>query len=203
MPKVNADQLQKASARLGEAALDPALWPDLMDEICQAISAECALLLQSDVRTPDVPITESAKGLAQSYFNEGWHERDLRVRTVPLLLAGVPVVTDWDVSPPEEMDKHPYYNDFIYRCGLPWWAGVGFRAGPAAHWALSIQRTTRQGPFQAHEKRLLARLSPRLTEVASLSNAVGRVALTSGMNALAEVRHPAIAIDHFGFTLGA
>jgi DNA-binding CsgD family transcriptional regulator len=173
-----------------------------MDEICEAIDAKGAGLLQSDVRTPDVPFTDSVKDLFAVYFHEGWHERDLRVRTVPLLLAGVPVVTDQDVSTPEEMRSHLYYNEFINRVGLHWWAGVGFRSGSAL-WALSLQRTGRQGPFEKQEKRLLARLVRPLTEVATLSHAVGRAVLSSTTNALAAVRCPAVAIDHFGSILEA
>jgi DNA-binding CsgD family transcriptional regulator len=202
MPKLDALRLERASERLGEAALDPALWPELMDDICDAIGAKGGGLLQSDVRTPDVPLTDSVKDLFAVYFHEGWHERDLRARTVPLLLAGVPVVTDQDVSTPEEMRSQPYYNDFINRVGLHWWAGVGFRAGSAL-WALSLQRTGRQGPFEEQERRLLARLVQPLTQAASLSNAVGRIALLGSTNALAAVRHPALAIDHFGFVLEA
>jgi DNA-binding CsgD family transcriptional regulator len=202
MSKPDALALEGVSARLGEAALDPSLWPELMDGICRAIGAEGAGLLQSDVRTPDVPFTDSVKDLFAVYFREGWHERDLRARTVPLLLAGVPVVTDQDVSTPDEMRSHVYYNDFINRVGLHWWAGVGFRAGSAL-WALSLQRTGRQGPFEEREKRLLAPLVKPLTQVATLSNAVGRASLLGCTNALAAVRHPAVAIDQIGTILEA
>ena len=58
MFRVDSSEFDKVSARLGEAALDPSLWPELMDGICRATGALGAALLQSDVRTPDVPITE-------------------------------------------------------------------------------------------------------------------------------------------------
>jgi DNA-binding CsgD family transcriptional regulator len=50
---------------------------------------------------------------------------------------------------------------------------------------------------------VLATLSDRLTEVASLSTAVGRIALSGAINALNAVRQPAIAIDRFGLVLDA
>src|SRR5262249_16777307 len=74
--------------------------------------------------------------------------------------------------------------------------------GPAP-WALSIQRTPKEGPFEAGEKPALIRLSQRLTEVASLSAAVGRIALSSAIDALNAVRQPAVAIDRLGAGIDA
>ena len=88
MPRVDRARLQRASACLGELVVDPSLWPMLMHEICQAIGAEGAALLQADVRTPDVPVTEGVKDFFAFYFREGWHQHDLRAATAPLLLAG-------------------------------------------------------------------------------------------------------------------
>ena len=48
------------------------------------------------------------------------------------------------------------------------------------------------------DKRLLADLAPRLTEVATLSKAVGQAALASSTNALNAVCHAAVALDRFG-----
>lgn len=57
--------------------------------------------------------------------------------------------------------------------------------------------------FTEAEKQNLAPLSQRLTEVATLSAAVGRIALSSGINALEHIRKAAIAIDRFGNVLDA
>jgi hypothetical protein len=59
------------------------------------------------------------------------------------------------------------------------------------------------GPFEAEYKRLLAPLSRRLTEVASLSDAVGRISLSSVTNALNAFSQPAVAIDRLGRVLDA
>lgn len=182
--------------------MDPAQWPTVMHEICQAVGAEGAALLQADVRTPDVPVTEGVKEFFSFYFREGWHEHDLRVMTAPLLLAGRSVVRDQDLPSPDVMRTDPFYNDCIYKGGLHWFAGVGIHVGSAL-WAMTIQRTTKQGPFEDAEMQILAPLSPLLSEVAILSNAVARMALSSSTNTLDAVSQPAIAIDHFGLVLDA
>lgn len=95
------------------------------------------------------------------------------------------------------MRSLPMYNEGIFPHGFHWFAAVGFFAG-AALWGLSIQRGTKDEPFSPAEARLLATLSDRLTEVATLSTAVGRVALSSATQALDRVGQPAVAVDHLG-----
>jgi DNA-binding CsgD family transcriptional regulator len=57
--------------------------------------AEGAVLLQSDLRTPDVPRTPAISDAIDAYFRDGWHRRDVRAeRGVPLVHSGQPVVTD-------------------------------------------------------------------------------------------------------------
>lgn len=196
---IDNDQLSKVIDRFGEAAVDPAAWPAIMDDICRAVGASAAVLLQSDVRTPDVPRTQSMDEGTQVYFKEGWHLSDPRAAGFPRMMSGE-IVTDHDILTPEQICSDPMYNEVLYPFGLQWFAGVGFWAGSAA-WALAIQRTGREGPFEARDKRLLARLAPRLTETATLSTAVGRVALTSMTDVLSRVRQPALVIDRQGMVL--
>jgi DNA-binding CsgD family transcriptional regulator len=199
--KVDIDRLQSISNRLGDAVIDPAMWPVLMQDICSASGAMGACLLQSDVRTPDVPMTESARDYFKSYFDNNFHENDIRaVRAVPLLLAGRQIVSDQDIFASEtEMLRDPLYahlNGF----GLRWFAAVGFFAGPAL-WGFSIQRTIGEGAFEESEKAALAGLSQRLTETATLSTSAGRVVLSHVTNALGFIKRPAIALDRFGSVL--
>lgn len=198
---IDQKRLQKTSVRLGDAAIDPAIWPEVMEEICAAAGATGAALLQSDVRTPDIPRTSGVDDYFRDYFADGWHARDIRAeRGVPLLLAGKKVVTDQDILSPEEMRCDGLYTDSLLPHGLQWFAVIGFWAGPAL-WGLSIQRTRREGPFEPQDKRILAQLSERLTETAALSRAVGRAMLTGMTNVLALVNQPALALDRSGFVL--
>lgn len=195
--------LEPIADRLGDVVLDPALWPHVMQDTCDVLRATGAALLQSDVRTPDVPITESVKAAFRRYFDEGWHTKDLRAaRGVPRILNGDRVVVDQDFVSPDEMRAAPFYNEIVFSVGLHWFAAVAFKAGSSL-WVLSIHRTAEQGHFEQRDKEILCPLSQRLTEAATLSAAVGRVALSATTNALNLVRRPAIAIDQFGIVLDA
>ncbi|HZP77199.1 MAG TPA: helix-turn-helix transcriptional regulator [Pseudolabrys sp.] len=201
MRATRAAQLEQASILLGHAATDPNFWPQAMEAISRAANATGAALLQSDVRTPDIPRTASVDELFRQYFRDDWHVRDIRAaRGVPLLLNGASVVVDQDLMTCDEVTRDPFYNDLLLRCGFKWFAGVGFRAGSAL-WGLTIQRTPKEGPFARDEKRILAALSQKLTAAASLSTLFGRVAVSSATAALSNVGQPAIAIDRRGLII--
>jgi len=201
MPQLLLDDLMSAGIRLGEAVVDPAAWPSVMEDLSRAIRAEGAALLQSDVRTPDVPRTAAISDLIDGYFRYGWHKRDVRAaRGVPLVMSGQPVVIDQDILSPDEMRKDAFYNECTVPHGFQWWAVIGFSAG-RAHWGLAFQRTINQGPFELEDKRILAQISRRLSEAATLSKAVSRSVLTGTANALDLVQQPAMIVDRLGFVL--
>lgn len=187
--------------RFGEAALDPACWPSLMQEICHAAATTGAGMLQSDIRSADIPTTDSVRGMFDSYFENNLHIDDVRaMRGVPKILAGAAVISDQDLFTSErEMLRDPLYAH-LDRYGFRWFAAIGFRAGDAL-WGLSLQRTIQEGPFEADELAALTRLSDRLTETATLSKMVGRRVLTDVINAFALIDQPAIALDRFGYVL--
>jgi DNA-binding CsgD family transcriptional regulator len=122
------------------------------------------------------------------------------VRGVPLMMNGARVVVDQDLVTADEMRRAPFYNEMVFAAGLHWFAAIGFHAGPSL-WALSIQRTTDEGPFEQRDKDILYPLSQRLTEAATLSAAVGRTVISATTNALNMVRRAAIAIDLLGTVL--
>ena len=196
---IDNEELSKFLDRLGEAAVNPEAWRGIMDDICKAVGASAALLLQSDIRTPDVPRTESIDEGTSFYFRNNWHLRDPRARAFPRMMAGE-VVTDLDVMTPEQIRADPMYNEVLFPFGYRWFAGIGFWADSAA-WALTLQRTGREGTFEARDKQLLAQLAPRLTETATLATAVGRAALTSMTDVLDRARQPALVLNREGMVL--
>jgi DNA-binding CsgD family transcriptional regulator len=194
-------KLACAARELGDVALDPSCWSRILEQISEAAGGAGAVLLQSDRRSSDVPHTPSVDALIHTYFTDGWHLRDVRAaRCVPRIMNGSRVVTDQDIFTRDELRSLPMYNEGILPHGFQWFAAVGFFAG-AALWGLSIQRGIRDEPFSPAEAKLLAPLSDRLTEVATLSTAFGRMALSTATSALASLGQPALAIDRSGVVL--
>jgi DNA-binding CsgD family transcriptional regulator len=194
----DADLLQAVVIRLGEAVIDPGIWTGLMEDICRALRTTGAALLQSDIRTADIPRTASVDELIGTYFKNNLHFSDIRASlSVPLLLSGQPVVIDQDIFASErDMPRDDMY-DLIGHLGFRWYGAIGFRAGSAL-WGFSLQRTVSEGPFDPSIKKVLSSLSSRLTETATLSKAVGHLVLTGMTNALSLIGRPAIALDRSG-----
>jgi DNA-binding CsgD family transcriptional regulator len=191
-------QLERAKSRLGEAVLDPGQWLSLMEEICAAVSTTGAALLQTDVRTPDVPMTPSVVDAFKSYFDHTLHVGDIRAaRGMPVLLSGRQVVRDQDLFRSETvMRRDPLYAN-LERYKLRWFSGVSFHAGPAM-WIMSLQRRIGEGMFGDLELQALASLAGPLTEVASLSRAVGQQVLLGVLNAFDLINEPALSISCTG-----
>jgi DNA-binding CsgD family transcriptional regulator len=203
MSDPNSASVDLANEMMGETVVDPTVWPKVMDAICEAIGATGAVLFQTDIRTLDAPRTDSFDDMIRSYFAEGWHTRDIRAeRAVPLLMKGTRVFIDEDILTRDELESSEYISECTLPKGFKWAAGVAFSAGPAM-WALCLHRTFREQPFDRFEAGMLEALCDRMTEVATLSTAVGRIALTAASNALDAVSKPAIAIDRFGLVLAA
>lgn len=201
MAQPSFEELMKATARLGDTVVDPATWPDIMEDMSRAVRAEGALLMQGDVLTADmhasdVPRTASISEYVDIYFERERQFSDVRtVKSIPLMLHGQSIVIDQDIVSPDEMRRDASYNEIYIPRGFQWFAAIGFQAGTAL-WALPFQRTIRQGPFEREDKRMLAEISRRL-----LSQTVGRSVLSAAVNALDLVRQPAVILDRLGFVL--
>jgi hypothetical protein len=196
-------KLELAASRLGETILDSRQWPDVMEDICKAVGATGAVLLQSESRTADVPRTQSVDDLTKAYFSRGWHLRDSRAeRSIPLILRGRTVFGDEDMFTPEEISRSPLHNELTFPHGFIWCGVVGFWAGSSL-WGLIFQLTAREGPLDSATKQALSKLSGHLSEVATLSSIVGRSILAGSTQTLNHIRQPALGIDRNGFVLTA
>lgn len=195
MPGVNVEALRQVSAALGSAVAAPSQWPSILDRICEAMNCKGAALLP---RIGDsFPTSASMIEPFALYMKEEWYKHDLRRRGIAVQLRGTAVVVDDDISTEEERLKSPHHSEFLPRIGLKWWAGTAVWAGHEL-WCLALQRSVEEGQFSNFEKSVLADFSPRLTEVATLSRAIGHANVAAVTNALDHVQQPALAVDDNG-----
>jgi DNA-binding CsgD family transcriptional regulator len=179
------------AAAFASAAVEPSLWVQAMDVIASETDSAGALLIPLRGAIPNLPASESIRKATEKYFREGWHARDEQFRCVDTMMRHG-VADDFDFSNPEEMKKHPYYQDFLRPVGLRYFAGIKMAAGDDL-WCVSIQRTPEQGPFSTAEKERLAALSPRLSSAAALARALGFAAIKGAVEAF-EVGGSAIVL---------
>ncbi len=184
---------------LEEAVVDPARWPDLAERVVRASGSEGALLLRSDRTGLESLCTASLADASRRYFDEGWHRDDHRLRGIPLMRTrGIAV--DQDFTTPEEIARLPFYQDLLASRGLRWFAGIGF-AVKGRLWCLSLQRTVEQGPYEPHEQRRLATLSPLLQRAGLLTSMVERARLAGLTQAFELIDRAALILDAEGRAL--
>lgn len=179
MPAWNFDPAEQEFA---EAGLDPTRWVKALDHIASATGSHGAMLMPlAGGILPNVPFTETVSEPMEEYFRDGWHLRDERMRTIPIITR-CGVADDFDGHSADAIAKHPYYQEFLAPHRLRWYAGVKVACGDDL-WAVAIQRTIDQGPFSAEEKNELARLSSRLSTGAAIARALGASAAAGALEA--------------------
>jgi DNA-binding CsgD family transcriptional regulator len=181
------------------AAFDPTLWNVAMDVAAQESGGVGSILLPVDEPLPAVPSSSSLGEASEYYFEQEWHRRDERYRGVPALKTRG-IVVDFDFFTNEEIERHPYYREFLGRFGLRWFAGVPIRT-PNGTCCLSIQRTIKQGPFSKSQQQRLAQWGSRLSVHATLAHHLGRARVHGAMDLLENLGAPAIILGAFGRVL--
>lgn len=179
------------------ASADPSLWEAAMDTAAQVTGSVGAILLPVRGPVPGTPYSQSIGGVTERYFREGWDRRDERtIRAVPKMIQHG-VVSDLDFATSEEIARNPYYQEFLGREGLRWFAGVKIAIGEDL-WCLSIQRSTKQGPFSPDELRGLSAISGGLSSAAATARARGFARAQAALDAFDTTGAAVVLLDRRG-----
>ncbi|HTN98054.1 MAG TPA: helix-turn-helix transcriptional regulator [Nordella sp.] len=180
---------------LYDAAVSYEAWPLVCDRLATVAGARGTMIIPGSVeaRAQGIPHSASVQQLFDDYLRDGWYLRD--ERTVSFrLFQRTPVVFDQDFTAPDAMSKSSYYQDFLGRSGLKWFAGIGFRV-QGEWWAAAIQRTEEQGPFSDASRHELAQFSKHLSRAAGMANALNYSKAEGALEAFQKMSIGAIAID--------
>jgi DNA-binding CsgD family transcriptional regulator len=164
-----------------EAALDPLGWEAAMETVAAVTGAWGAALFPIRGRLPLMPHSASLGEGFEIYIRDRWFERDERYRGVPTAIRKG-VMTEFDFITPEEINRSPYYQEFLASQRCRWFAGIVVGAADNL-WILSLQRTIAQGPFPQDEIRQAAVLSARLSATAAIARALGFAAISGAVEA--------------------
>lgn len=180
-----------------DAVLDSTRWVKALEVVTAVTRSQGAVLLPvTGNMIAALPFTESMAGSFKTYIRDKWYERDERNRGVSILKRKG-VVDDLDLFSNDEIDRHPYYQEFLAPHGLRWFGGVGINCGTDL-WCLSIQRSINQHPFSESEKAQLACLSKSLSGSAAIASVIGGSMAASALEAFEASGRGAALIDRNG-----
>jgi DNA-binding CsgD family transcriptional regulator len=183
------------------AAVEPTLWNDAMNVVARESGSVGSILLPVDTPTLCVPLSSSLAETSEYYFRHDWHLRDERYRGIPIMKHRG-VMVDSDFFRDEEIDRHPYYQEFLAPFGHRWFAGVAIRT-PDGFSAISIQRSIAQGRFTAREQDILARWGHSLSISATLAHHLAHARTRGAFDLLEAMGTSAILLDSYGRSIRA
>jgi DNA-binding CsgD family transcriptional regulator len=173
--------IERIESAFVEAAIDSSRWNAAMETVAAVTGARGAAMFPIYGRLPVMPHTKSMDEGFEAYIRDGWIERDERYRALPAAMRKR-AATEFDFITPDEIKRHPYYQEFLAPQGYRWFACVMVGAEENL-WSLSPQRTIEQGPFPPDDVNEFARLSVRLSGVAALARALGFAVVSGALQA--------------------
>ena len=178
------------------ASLDPSLWESAMNNAARATGSVGAVLLPVQGRVPGVPVSASVAEMISTYFREGWSSQDQRERGLRTMVRRG-VMSDLDFVAPGEVERSAYYQDFLGRFGLRWFAGIKIVVGEDL-WCLAIQRSIEQGPFLGDDLVRLAECSTALSCSAEVARALGNTRGNAALEAFQISGVAAVLLNRYG-----
>lgn len=180
-----------------DAAINPSNWARALNIVAEQTDAFGAIVIPvSGSHLPNLPFSDRMESSVNAYFQNGWHLRDERQRGASIMMKSG-VVDDLDITSFDQIKRLPYYQEFLAREGLRWFAGVKVSCGDSL-WCLSIQRSLTQTPFTPEEKQRLAQLSRSVSSAAAAANALGFSNANAALDAFEVSRSAILLIDRSG-----
>lgn len=185
-----------------EAALVPELWYRTLDRMAEIAGGEGTLLFATDLATSQFICSPNIAAVLQEFFDDGWAERNERGnRLVPIKEPRF--LTDLDAFTAEELDRSPYYTEFLRPRGFGWCAGTTINSPTNDTIVFSIERLLRNGPVEPDALQTLDTLRPHLARAAILSARAGIERARATVIALETVGLPAAVINRSGKVVAA
>lgn len=155
-----------------QAAVIPAEWGQVLDALARIADAEGTLLFAAAPAEPRWRCSARIQPLMQDFFNSSWAANNSRGRL--LVPRREPrFLTDFDAQTLEELDRDPYYRDYLRPLGFGWVVGTTIRAPTNDTLVFSIERSFDRGPVEPEFVAKLDAVRPHLARAALLSARIG------------------------------
>ncbi len=170
-----------------------------MDLLGEYAGAHGAVVLPVKGQSPLTPHSQSLAAGVAEFFRDGWHERDERVRGLPLMRQ-TGIFTDQDFASAEELASSDYHRGLLARHDCNWSAVVGF-SDPVDEWCLVFQRGDKGGFFDQAEQADLVRFSAPLQQAAALARSMAYASGIAALDAYEAIGCASFLIDEAGLVI--
>ena len=156
---------------LGSQAIDtffmgataPELWPVALETIARDLGADGATLTNGTAIPSRVSTSTAITSIVEEYFTLAANFDSREARVNPLPDNGF--LGDFDDYTAEEIDRDPFYVEFLRPRGFGWHAAAAL-VGGAAPLVLSLKRRWSLGPYQRDELDQISAVLPYLQSAA-------------------------------------
>lgn len=164
-----------------EASFIPEMWPPLLERLAGMVDAMGAGLFTVSGGAAPWVASPALAPLMHAFMEDGWVEINTRAPRAEAY-AHPGFITDLDVFSREEIDRDPFYQDFLIPAGIGWSTGTHIPLPTGDVVSITVERRFERGPVEQHYVDLLDRLRPHLARAAMLG---ARLALERAQTAAA------------------
>ena len=191
-------KLDRALNRSLEAAVDTALWKNVLTEIAAATGSFGANIIPLSQRNRHLIVhTDSMAPAFEDYFDGGWHIHDWRQHGLPLLKR-YGVVSDHQYTSRDAFERHDYYK-FHAKHGIRNGCMIGWNSRPEDLLILTLHQRLDASPPSSEEIAVFMQMQDRLMVSAKIMSHLSE-SRTSAMSEAFEMSGlAAILFDRFGY----
>ncbi len=137
---------------------------------------------------------------AGAYVEQGWYTKDERAKRGRPKWQQNDVVLEQEITTAEERARLPFYQDFLRKYGLEWWAGA--MCPGKDPWCVTFHRELGSDPFDSRNASEMAALAPDIAIRLKLLDQMERTSRRLTLDAWEFANVGAILIGSAGYVLG-
>jgi DNA-binding CsgD family transcriptional regulator len=176
-----------------EAAVIPECWFGVLDRLAQLAEAQGTLLFAAAPGQPRWICSDQIRAAMQVWAEGPYYADNPRGRhLVPTREARF--LTDLDAFTPEEIEREPFYTEYLRSHGLGWCVGTAIHSPSGDTLVFSIEKAHAKGPVPPEVAAQLNPLRPHLARAALLSARIGLERARATVEGLNLIGLPAVVL---------
>jgi len=185
-----------------EAAVLPERWGRVLDSLAAIADGEGTLLFVDAPGAVQYICSPAISQLIAEWVSSEWVARNTRgQRLIPIREPRF--LTDLDAFTHAELERDPYYVEFLRPRGLGWCVGTSIRSPMGDTLVFSVEKLYRKGPVPREVAATLDGFRPHLARAALLSARIGLARARASVEALETIGFAAAVLSRDGRAVAA